>query len=178
MLATIPVYDVDMAAALIPQYIQAEKTHVTAKLVDSDSSSDFVVNSDTFLVNPDASISDVHSSEINTLKLGIFDNIVFPDSWGSEGVARPNVASKSRSFEICKQILLNHSLLPNKIAPTKEEGVYLSYEDKVRNKSLIIEVYNNLEVAAVVINNQKKVIEYSEDIYGLQLVDTLKAFSS
>lgn len=114
---------------------------------------------------------------LDEIRHKIFEKINFPKEWEEEQIAKPNLESKTKAFEICKFLLEKHSLYPDRIAPTKEEGVFLSYNTESKNKSLIIEIYNNLEVAAIVTNNKLRVVEYSEDIYGFQLSNAVNTLN-
>lgn len=165
-----------------------KQDHIEAKLISSNepdsilgdeslSSTALTTNTNApSLVKATFSVEDL--SSIESIAKDIFEKINFPIAWEQEGVEKPNLASKSRAFDICKAIFFEYNFLPNKVAPTKEVGIYLSYENKSQSKSLIIEIYNNLEVAAIVTNNSKRTIEYSEDVYGLQLDNVVKVFNS
>jgi hypothetical protein len=74
--------------------------------------------------------------------------------------------AKKMAFEVCQKLFKNYDFIPDKIAPTKEEGVFLSYDsfNAYTNRSLVVEVYNNLEIAVIVTNNDSKQIDYSEDL--------------
>lgn len=121
---------------------------------------------------------DISSPSIEPIRSKIYEDLNFPSEWDEQGIARPNIASKARAFELCQLLFRQYSMLPTKVAPTKEEGMYLSFQDKGGSRALIIEIYNNLEVAAIVANSERKIVEYSEDIYGLDLTSAVIALNS
>lgn len=154
MIATIPLYDAQIETAINTPSFYEVSAHVPAKLVSFDQLQDLTFHSDPSLAYRNIALAYDHRAEIAAVKSSIFEDLIFPDRWLSEGIASPNLASKKKSFEICQFIFFQRKIFPSKIASTKEEGIYLSYI--ADNKSLIIEVYNNLEVAAIVTNNEKK----------------------
>lgn len=71
---------------------------------------------------------------------------------------------KLKAFDICKHLFQEYNLIPDRIAPTKEEGVFLAFDSSKGNRTLIVEVYNDLEVGYLVNDNACKQILHSEDI--------------
>jgi hypothetical protein len=91
------------------------------------------------------------------------NNVKHPDHWLHEGIATPTEDCKKLTLEVCNHIFKTYNLLPTIIASTVEEGIYLRFDKNT--KSLIIEVYNDLEIAALV-NDAKKISGF-EDIKNL-----------
>jgi len=90
-------------------------------------------------------------------------SLVLPPHWATEeGVEPPNDQAKKGAYKICHDLYKKQSLQPTVIACTKENGIYLTF--KKDNKSLIIEVYNDGDIGALVNNDEKKEILYNEDI--------------
>ena len=108
----------------------------------------------------------------------IFEQLYFPIEWDKEKVNRPNLSSKNMAMDVCKSLYDKYSLIPFKISPTKEEGVYIrfDYSSASIKRSLIIEVYNTLEIAAIITNNDKKEVNFSYDIEKLQFKNAVQHF--
>jgi len=64
--------------------------------------------------------------------------------------------------------------MPIRINPTREEGIFISYRNFNNNRELMVEVYTNLEVAALVNDAANKRILYSEDSKGCHFVFVLE----
>lgn len=96
----------------------------------------------------------------------IFRKMNFPQAWLEEKISPPNLASKIKAKEVCLHLWNEFGLIPYVITPTKEEGVYIGYEDEgdSGDLDLIIEIYNNLEGAALVNDRTGKKILFSKDI--------------
>jgi hypothetical protein len=118
------------------------------------------------------------NSIIDNIEQRIFKKLLFPVYWEQENVRRPNVAAKKNAMEICKKIFDKYDLEPDKILPSKENGIFLSYDlvNDSEQKSLIIETTNNLETAVVISDNISKQILYSEDINGLDFENAIRIF--
>lgn len=108
----------------------------------------------------------------------IFEQLYFPIEWHKEKVNRPNLASKNMAMEVCKSLYDNYSLVPFRISPTKEEGLYIRFDCSSASirRSMIIEVYNTLEIAAIITNNDKKEVNFSYDIERLQFRNAVQHF--
>jgi hypothetical protein len=108
----------------------------------------------------------------------IYSKLFFPPHWLVEGVAKPNEAAKSRAFKVCKSLLETYELIPDRIVPSIEGGVYISYSEKRDSveKTLVVEVYNTSEVAALVNLDSEKRILYSEDIRNMRFEKVMKVF--
>jgi len=97
------------------------------------------------------------------LQQRIFKITMPPSHWE---VDKPNLISKFNAYEICTNIFERFKLMPTVIAPSMEEGLYILY-DYIGPKgkySLIIETYNTNDSAIVIVDNDKKVVIYNEDI--------------
>ena len=89
-------------------------------------------------------------------------NLVPPDHWVVEGVEPPNSTAKRNACQICHVMYNKIEMIPFLVACTKEGGVYLRYT--VGTKSIVIEAYNDGEIAALVNDDEKKKILYSDEI--------------
>ncbi len=93
---------------------------------------------------------------------GMLMSIPFRNSWREEGIAPPTNVCEKKSISYAKNICMEHGLTPSRIAPSIEEGVMLVYYDRVKSRSLNIEIYNSNEVAGLV--NEKKSILLCIDV--------------
>lgn len=89
-------------------------------------------------------------------------NLTLPPPWVAEGVEPPNSTAIRNALRICHDIFNSKGMIPDQIAPTKENGVFFKYLYGPRQ--LIIEAYNDGEVAAIVVDDTKKDTIHSEDI--------------
>ena len=108
----------------------------------------------------------------------IFNKLVIPTPWKEEGIREPNAAAKEKAFAVCSLMYKEYNLYPDKISATKEEGVFICYDniDFFSRKSFLIEVYNNLDIAALVNDNLSKKVLYTEDVVGMSFGNAIKIF--
>ncbi|MFW6219934.1 MAG: hypothetical protein ACOC33_03760 [bacterium] len=92
--------------------------------------------------------------------------VFFPDHWKDEGIESPNIIAKTNALYVC-YVLLNSGIFIQRIASTKENGIYLALDSN--NKSLIIEAYNDGDIGVVISDNDKKHIIYNEDVEKFDL---------
>ena len=85
-----------------------------------------------------------------------------PARWILEGAQPPTTECRIKSYKIWRHLYTTFGLLPVRVSASVEGGIMLSYEHATNGKTLIVEIYNDLEVAALV-NESKKII-YSETI--------------
>ncbi len=117
-------------------------------------------------------------SLISKFEQQIFRRLHFPKHWTKEGIAKPNVVSKESALAVCTKLYAEYDLVPDRIAPTKEEGVYLCYElaGELCDRSLIIEIYNSLDVTAIVNDNHAKEVIYCEDIRDMDFGKAIRVY--
>jgi hypothetical protein len=84
--------------------------------------------------------------------------------WITQGIRPPTRACRSRAYAVWEHLYKQFGLLPLRVAASADEGISLIYEHS-NGKALAVEVYNDLEVAALV--NRGKEILYSETIDDL-----------
>ncbi len=117
-------------------------------------------------------------SIIDFLAVKIYNKLIFPNHWKEEGICKPNSIAKENALKVCKNLFKKYDLIPDRILASKENGVFITY-DKVNfneNLSLVIETYNDNEIAAVVSDNIKKNILYSADIKEYNLENAIQTF--
>ncbi|TET35854.1 MAG: hypothetical protein E3J72_10135 [Planctomycetota bacterium] len=108
------------------------------------------------------------------LKKLLLDLLPFPEYFKREGISPPNIASKNSALTICWEIYECYGELPIRISATIEEGVFILY--KTNNRSLSIEVYNNLEIAALATNEPNGDILHCEDIFNRDIGNAYRAY--
>lgn len=103
-------------------------------------------------------------------------HLSFPNRWEKDGIAKPNIHSKEETVKVCRHLFDEYELIPFRIVPTKEGGLTVLYEDFSNNRSLIIEIYNDLDIAALVNDNKNKSVISSVDIRSLNFSEIVKAY--
>lgn len=103
-------------------------------------------------------------------------HLSFPNRWEKEGIAKPNIHSKEETVKLCRYLFDEYDLIPFRIIATKEGGLAVLYEDFGNNRSLIVEIYNDLDIAALVNDNKNKSIILSVDIRCLNFSEIIKAY--
>lgn len=129
------------------------------------------------MLNPDwDSKIDFEKTEKELLNeaLNKISNLVLPTSWKDEGVEPPNSTALRNAHIICHKLYAQRKIIPDVVACTKENGVYLRYSDG--DKSLIVEIYNDGEIGTLVNNHSEKEILHNEDISNLNFENSLKVF--
>ncbi len=81
------------------------------------------------------------------------------------GVQPPTGECRAKSYEIWQHLYTKFGLLPVRTSASVEGGITLAYEHATNGRTLIVETYNDLEVAALI--NESKRIVYSENINAL-----------
>jgi hypothetical protein len=94
--------------------------------------------------------------------------------WWLEGVLPPSQKSKEKAVEIFKYLANSQGIVPDRIDPSIEGGLTFTYRNYETNRSMIVEVYNGLEVAGVV--NEENTIIYSEDVDDFDFAGLVLAF--
>jgi hypothetical protein len=105
-------------------------------------------------------LEQIESKILNTLRL--------PEYWVEEGVAEPNMACKLKASEICKHIFEVYEKIPDRIAPSKEGGVFVAFDSPDGDKTLFIEVYNDLEAVYLLNDNKNRKIVTSAEITDIE----------
>ena len=91
----------------------------------------------------------------------------FPSHWAAEGVVPPNDLAVGNAYKISIFIYDKYGVLPLNYAATKENGVFFIYH--IKEYSLIVETYNDGEIALLVNDEVKKEVVYNEDILDYNL---------
>lgn len=99
-----------------------------------------------------------------------------PVRWLSEGIEEPNYLCKIKASEVATKFYREYNLFPERIGASTEGGVMLHYINYINDKTLSIEIDNDLEIAAIV--NQYKTILKSDDIFNMDFSDIVRAYAS
>lgn len=127
-----------------------------------------------------AEASEAENAVFEDFEQRIFRKLHFPPHWEQEGVSQPHVAAKEKCLAVCKQLFKKHRIMPSTILPSVEEGIYISY-DKITdnfNKSMIVEVYNTMDIALIICDNAKRVTVHSEDVFGMDFNNAVSIFKA
>lgn len=83
----------------------------------------------------------------------------------------PTKKARQLAKEVVSYILNNRTILPTRVAATIEGGIYLAYtHDDLEMK---VEVYNDLDIAAILVDNSTEVIVDSLDIHSMSEIQML-----
>jgi hypothetical protein len=115
-----------------------------------------VAGQDTLTVR--ARIADFESLN---LKARIY-SLVLPARMREEGVAPPTVTCRDKAATIAFTLYSRSRIIPERVSPNVEEGISIVYRNHLADKTLVIEVYNTTEIAALL--NQSKTILAAEDL--------------
>jgi len=180
------IYDIDQK--IRADNIVAEWIHAGYKTDDPFVFSEKLLFAEGTIDPKDSKKTEVKAPEINREETALFEKfeqkifhkLRFPKHWSGEGISQPNAAAKEKCLAICKKLFKRDLLIPDLILPTKEEGMYLSY-DKITqdfDRTMIIEVYNTLETALIVCDNILKQTICIEDISEMDFSRAVAAFKA
>lgn len=99
-----------------------------------------------------------------------------PVRWLSEGIEEPNYLCKIKASEVAAKLYREYNFFPERIGASSEGGVMLHYINYINDKTLSIEIDNDLEIAAIV--NQYKTILKTDDIFNMDFSDIVRAYAS
>ena len=83
----------------------------------------------------------------------------------------PTKKSRGLAKEAVSYILNSRSILPTRVAATIEGGIYLAYTHN--DLEMKVEVYNDLGIAAILVDNSTEVIVDSMDINSMSEIQML-----
>ncbi len=107
------------------------------------------------------------------------DALKMPQSWGRGNALPPNVSAKEKAKRVFDILFKKYEILPDQILPSIEGGVALFYKSSF-NRAIImnIEIYNDLDVDALVNDDKNKKMIKCEDIQNLNFENIIKIFVS
>jgi hypothetical protein len=91
--------------------------------------------------------------------------LALPRRLSMEGIAAPTVQCRMIAAELAVHLYNEYRLFPERIAPNVEEGITLVYANHISEKTLVAEVYNSTEIAALL--NHGKTIVRAIDLRGV-----------
>jgi hypothetical protein len=100
---------------------------------------------------------------LSNLKARI-NTLTVSERWIAEGVEKPNYVCKEEAYKVVQILYNSYKYHPERIGPSKEGGIFIYYVNYHNNKTLSIEVSNDLEIAALV--NRNRVIIGALDIFN------------
>ena len=95
----------------------------------------------------------------------LFRSLTMPRRLSMEGIAAPTVQCRMTAAELTVHLYNDWRLFPERIAPNVEEGITIVYANHVSEKTLVVEVYNTTEIAALL--NHRKTIVRAIDVRGV-----------
>ena len=111
---------------------------------------DHTSTTDTFISeNLSKEITNIDDFKIFKLKKMV-DNTILSQRWITEGVIPPTIECKNLSKEIIIRLYEEFQLFPHRISATVEEGIYVDYINEENGRELSIEIYNDLDAAALI----------------------------
>ena len=78
------------------------------------------------------------------------DSVNIPQKWVEEGIHPPTLECRKLAKSVVLQLLKEHQLYPSRISATIEEGVFVNYVNHINKRNLSIEIYNDLDIAAII----------------------------
>ena len=82
------------------------------------------------------------------------NNLSLPRAWELDGVEQPSPDCLEWSLQVLCRLFDNYGLIPYKIVPSKEGGVFAAYKNPLNANILRVEVDNEFDVVAVVSDGQ------------------------
>ncbi len=107
----------------------------------------------------------------------MIDQIRFRKDWEKKKINPPNILSKHLTIEICFHLFDKYELIPQRINASIEGGILITYLNTQNQYTLSVEIYNDLQVAALVNDNNAKKIVKSQDITDLTFDGIMRYFN-
>jgi antitoxin (DNA-binding transcriptional repressor) of toxin-antitoxin stability system len=95
-------------------------------------------------------LSGQHRIDLIDYLRGRIDDAHIPQRWRDEGVAEPTDECRRVCLELAERLFHKYGLLPAKVVASRQEGIYLDYKLPFKDRTLGIEVDNELDAVAVV----------------------------
>lgn len=102
------------------------------------------------------------------------DSINLPSKWVVEGIHPPTSECRVLAKSAILRLLKDYQLFPSRISATIEEGVFVNYINHINKLNLSIEVYNDLDVAAIITRDKEIIL--SADISNENFTDIVQIF--
>jgi len=101
-------------------------------------------------------------------------SVPFPVKWRLEGISPPTIKCKEITLNVVLKLYDDFFLIPDRVSSSIEEGIFLKYIDYLSGNYLSIEIYNDLDIAAIITNGDK--IIKAIDIYNDNFDEAIKIF--
>ncbi len=111
----------------------------------------------------------------NFLQSQVYD-ITIPKKWEIDGILSPTIICKEETARIVTKLYKNYKIIPLRVSATIEEGTFLKYKDYNSAKELSIEIYNDLDIAAIITQNNR--IIRTIDIIDENFEEVIKIFQT
>ena len=86
------------------------------------------------------------------------DSVLLPEKWISEGIHPPTAECKNLAKSVILKFHKDFSIYPLRISATVEEGVFIKYINHINKRELSFEVYNDLDIAAIITKGKEIII--------------------
>ena len=104
------------------------------------------------------------------------DSVNIPKKWVEEGIHLPTLECRKLAKSVVLQLLKEHQLYPSRISTTIEEGVFINYINHINKRNLSIEIYNDLDIAAIITRDKEIII--SADISNEDFAKIIQIFQA
>jgi len=80
--------------------------------------------------------------------------ITIPERWKTDGVLPPTIECKMKAAKVILLFYKIYKLIPVRTSASIEEGIFITYKNYLTGKDLSIEIYNDLDNAAIITHNK------------------------
>lgn len=106
------------------------------------------------------------------------DRVRLPPRWSEEGVVPPTIDCKQRASEFCDALYRRSYLVPDYVAPSKEEGVFLVYRHSVSTRCLSVEIDNELDIVCQVYDANQTFLTLLVQDFTLDISHLVRVFNA
>ncbi|MBC8548389.1 MAG: hypothetical protein ISR96_08760 [Nitrospira sp.] len=82
-------------------------------------------------------------------------SVSIPKTWIDSEIQPPTISCKNLAHDIIRKLYESYDMYPMRIDATIEEGVYIKYLNFINKKELSLEVYNDLDIAAIITKDKE-----------------------
>jgi len=83
------------------------------------------------------------------IKNNMINQIIFSERWKEEEIELPNISCINKANTICIYLYKHYAIIPQRVNASIEGGIFILYLNSQNQRTLSIEVYNDLDVAAL-----------------------------
>ena len=99
-----------------------------------------------------------------------------PPNWRYENIAGPSILCRDKTETVIYALKKNYNLKPINIEAILGDSLIVSYFNENNFNTLRIEIYNNLEISALIINEKECETIHVEAVYDLNFENVMKKF--